>query len=220
MSHYRAYVFDAYGTLFDVHAAVRQHADAIGPQAETLTKLWRSKVLEYSWTRTLMDAYQDFAVLTEEALDYAVAATIDIPPGLKYALLEAQLVPDAFEDAGLCLAELKAAGFQTAILSNGTAAMLDAAVNKAGLTGVLDAVISVDKISRFKTHPEAYQLMSEALGILPQHISFQSSNRWDIAGAVRAGCRGVWVNRTGAPDEYFDLAPAYVVRGLAGLGRL
>lgn len=214
----QAYVFDAYGTLFDVHAAMAKFAGDIGARSQNISQLWRSKVLEYTWTRTLMESYQDFASLTAQALDFALTAHArDVSPALRRALLDAQLVPAAFGDAEPCLKTLKDAGFKTAILSNGTGAMLEDAVAKAGLQAHIDAIISVDDIKLYKTHPAAYRLMADRLDLLPSQISFQSSNRWDIAGATKAGCRTVWINRSHFPDEYGDLSPAFVVSSLEGL---
>ncbi len=217
MAVYRAYVFDAYGTLFDVHSAVARHRDAIGPHADRLSEIWRLKQLEYTWTRTLMGAYRDFRDLTALSLDYASAQCGGLSPQTRAALLAAYDTLDAFPDARPTLRALKDAGAGVAILSNGTPDMLASATASAGLDGVLDACLSIDEIGAFKTAPSAYALVARRLGVAASDVSFQSSNRWDIAGAVRAGFRGVWINRTGLPDEYFDLAPARTLTGLAEL---
>ena len=214
---HKAYVFDAYGTLFDVHSAVARHRDAIGPQADRLSQMWRTKQLEYTWTRTLMGAYRDFRVLTAEALDFAAGQCGGISPPVRAALLEAYERLEAYDDVKPALEALKAAGAQTAILSNGTPAMLASAMNFAGIAGLVDACLSVDALGAFKTVPAVYALATRRLGVGPADISFQSSNRWDVAGAVRFGCHGVWINRTGQPDEYADLAPERVLSGLGGL---
>ena len=211
------FVFDAYGTLFDVHAAVARHRDAIGPQAERLSELWRVKQLEYTWVRSLMGAYRDFAALTEEALDFAAARCGGLVAPVRADLLAAYRRLDAYSDAAPLLAALKAAGERTAILSNGSPAMLEAAVAAAGLAGLLDAVLSVDALRVYKTDPRAYALVTQRFGVEPGEIAFQSSNRWDVAGATRFGFAATWINRAGAPDEYADLPPQRVVRSLAEL---
>lgn len=212
-----AYVFDAYGTLFDVHSAVARHRARLGPEADRLSELWRSKQLEYTWTRSLCGAYRDFAALTAEALDFAAARCGGVDRDLRADLLAAYQKLDAYSDVGPTLQALRARGAKLAILSNGTPAMLEAAVASARLDGLFDAVLSVDELRVFKTAPGAYALVEAHMGAKPADVSFQSSNRWDIAGAVRFGFRAVWVNRTGMPDEYPDLPPARVLPSLAGL---
>jgi 2-haloacid dehalogenase len=212
-----AYVFDAYGTLFDVHSAAARHRDAIGPKADQLSDIWRAKQLEYTWTRTLMGAYRDFRELTALALDFAAARCGELTPDLREKLLKSYETLDAFPDVKPTLAALKAAGAKTAILSNGTPAMLASAVASAGISDLLDASLSIDELRAFKTAPAAYGLVERYLGVTPGEVSFQSSNRWDIAGAVKFGFRGVWINRTSQPDEYADLAPARVLSSLTGL---
>lgn len=212
-----AYVFDAYGTLFDVHAAVRRHAERIGPDGQLLSDIWRAKQLEYSWTRTLMGAYQDFWQLTEQALDFAFARVPSADRSLRADLLEAYWHLDCYPEVPSLLKALKADGARLAILSNGSPAMLDAAVRSAALDNVLDAVFSVDVVGRFKTDPAVYDLVATAWRLYPGAVSFQSSNRWDVAGAARFGFRTVWINRSNQPDEYLDLRPDLILSSLDGL---
>lgn len=209
------YVFDAYGTLFDVHAAIGRHRAAAGPDADRLSEIWRSKQLEYSWTLTLAGRYLDFWTLTERALDYALSRVPSVDRALRPKLLEAYLALDAFPDARACLRELKQAGLTTAILSNGTPRMLDAAVEAARLGPHLDAVLSVDAIRMYKPRPEVYRLVTDAFGAAPAEAVFASSNRWDVMGAAAFGFRAVWVNRANMPDEYADCAPAHVLPDLS-----
>ncbi len=213
----RAYVFDAYGTLFDVHAAVRRHADAIGPGSQRLSEIWRIKQLEYTWVRSLAGRYRDFWSLTEEALDYAIAVAAPTAASLRPQLLDAYRELDAYPEVRGVLTRLKATA-QLAILSNGSPEMLDSAVKSAGLDDLLDHLLSVDGIAIYKTDPRVYDLVGERLGVEPSEVSFQSSNRWDIAGATAYGFRTVWINRAGQPDEYPDLAPMAVMTSLEGLG--
>ena len=210
-------VFDAYGTLLDVHSAVQRHAAAIGPQSQALSETWRQKQLEYSWVLSLCGRYAPFWTLTERALDFALARHPDIDAGVRDALLTAYRSLDAYGEVPDTLDALRRAGLKTAILSNGDPAMLDAAVAAAGLAGRLDAVLSVDPAGIFKTAPRAYDLAPQALAVERERIVFLSSNRWDIAGAAAYGFAPVWVNRTDQPDEYPDLAPVRVIRSLDGL---
>lgn len=214
---YSAYVFDAYGTLFDVHAAVRKHADKIGPDGQLLSEVWRAKQLEYSWVRGLMGAYADFWKLTEDALDFAFRKVPSADSSLRGELLEAYWHLDCYPEVPAVLKELKADGARLAILSNGSPAMLDAAVKSAALDSVLDAVFSVDDIKRFKTDPDVYDMVTTAWRLYPDAVSFQSSNRWDIAGATRFGFRTVWINRANQPDEYEEFAPTVILPSLQGL---
>ena len=212
-----AYVFDAYGTLFDVHSAVRRHAKAIGPDGQLLSEIWRAKQLEYSWVRSLMGAYADFWQLTEQALDFAFRKVPTADPQLRTQLLEAYWRLDCYPEVPAVLKSLKAEGARLAILSNGSPAMLDSAVRSAALDKVLDDVISVDSVRRFKTDPAVYDLVTTSFRLYPDAVSFQSSNRWDVAGATRFGFRTVWINRAEQPDEYLDCPPAMILPSLDGL---
>jgi 2-haloacid dehalogenase len=214
------FAFDAYGTLFDVHAAVRRHAAAVGPDAGRLSEVWRAKQLEYSWVRTLAGRYLDFWRLTEEALDFAFASVPTASRDTRAALLDAYRHLDCYPEVPEIIRALKHDGKQLAILSNGSPGMLAGAVTAAGLDGSFDAVISVDELRLFKTDQRVYELVTTRFRVYPQAVSFQSSNRWDIAGATAYGMRTVWINRTGAPEEYQDLAPSAVLPSLEGLRRL
>lgn len=219
MSH-AVYVFDAYGTLFDVHAAVRKHAAAVGPDGKQLSEIWRAKQLEYSWVRALMGRYQDFWALTEQALDYAFACVPSADPKHRTALLEAYRELDCYPEVPAVLRALKESGAKTAILSNGSPDMLDSAVKSAKIDGLLDAVLSVDELRTYKTAEPVYEMATTHFRVFPEAISFQSSNRWDVAGATGFGFRTVWINRTGQVDEYQDLSPAAVLATLDGLPTL
>ena len=216
----KAYVFDAYGTLFDVHAAIGRYRAAVGPEAERFSELWRAKQLEYSWTLSLMGRYESFWALTERALDFALARFPKVDRKLRAALLDAYFTLDAYPDARPALERLKADGRATAILSNGSTDMLAAAVKGAKLDDLLDHVLSVDAVRVFKPPPKVYDLAIAALGAKAGEIAFVSSNRWDVAGAAHAGLRPIWVNRAGNPDEYSDLAPVAVIRSLAEVAGL
>jgi 2-haloacid dehalogenase len=213
----KALVFDAYGTLFDVHSAVARHAQKLGPEAARLSEIWRAKQLEYSWVLSLAGHYEPFWSLTEQALDYAFARVPSADRSVRNELLEAYRSLDAFGDAAPALQRARAAGKFTAILSNGDPGMLAAAVKSAGLTASLDAVLSVEAAGIFKTSRLAYDLVLQAFGLRPSEVVFVSSNRWDIAGAAAFGFTPVWVNRLGLPDEYPALPPEAVISSLDAL---
>ncbi|PWW02167.1 2-haloacid dehalogenase [Hoeflea marina] len=212
-----AYVFDAYGTLFDVHAAVRRHSQRIGPDGQLLSEIWRAKQLEYSWTRALMGAYKDFWALTEEALDHAFARVPSADRSLRGELLEAYWSLDCYPEVPAVLKSLKAGGARVAILSNGSPAMLESAVSNAALGQVIDDVFSVDSLRTFKTAPQVYDMVTTSYRMYPSAMSFQSSNRWDVAGATKFGFRTVWINRAQMPDEYLDLSPSLILPDLNGV---
>lgn len=214
---YAAYVFDAYGTLFDVHAAVRRHASDVGPQGQHLSDIWRQKQLEYSWVRALMGEYRDFWQLTEQALDYALAVVPEVESKHRDMLLETYWKLDCYDEVPAVLKSLKDRGAKLAILSNGSPAMLESAVKNAALDTILDDIFSVDELRTFKTAPEVYELVTTAYRLYPETVSFQSSNRWDIAGARSFGFRTVWINRASGPDEYRDLSPDMVLPNLQRL---
>ncbi len=211
------YVFDAYGTLLDVNAAVAQHAAIIGPDAQRLSELWRAKQLEYSWVYSLIGRYEPFWALTERALDYAMQRVSSVDAALKPTLLEAYRALSAYPEVIDVLRELRERGVKTAVLSNGNAAMLATAFDGAGLTNFLDRLISVDDARVFKTSPKTYELVTTAFDVPPSAVTFVSSNRWDVAGATAFGFRSIWVNRANMPDEYFDLSPVRVVNDLRGV---
>src|SRR6185295_1070715 len=167
MMRAKVFVFDAYGTLFDVHAAVRRHTGAVGPDAAALSDLWRSKQLEYTWVRSLMRVHRDFAQVTADALDYALARFSSVDKRLRAALLESYRTLDAYPEVPAVLAGLKRAGARLAILSHGTHDMLRAAVASAGIGANLDAVLSIDDAGVFKTDPRVYQLALDRLRAKP-----------------------------------------------------
>ena len=210
-------VFDAYGTLFDVHAAVGHHRSRLGEKADGVSAMWRSKQLEYTWLRSLMDRYVPFWQVTGDALDYAFDAHGVSDKGLRDDLLNAYMTLDCYPEVPDVLADLKNGGMRTAILSNGSPEMLDAAVKSSKLTELLDAVLSVDTLGIFKPHPSVYQLAVDRLEVEPRQVSFQSSNAWDAAAAATFGFRVAWVNRFGQSVERLPDAPDVQLRTLSEL---
>lgn len=211
------YLFDAYGTLFDVHSAAARHSREIGERWQGLSEIWRTKQLEYTWVLSMAGRRATFWQLTEDALDYAIAASGGVRDGLRDELLAAYRELDAYPEVSAVLGALRAQGARIAVLSNGDPAMLADAARSAGVQDLLDAVLSVEAAGIFKPAPEVYELASMHFGIPPAAMSFQSSNRWDIAGAKAYGFRTVWINRGGRPDEYGDLGPDLVLGDLRGL---
>ncbi len=213
------FVFDAYGTLFNVHAAITRCGQT-GPDAERMSEIWRAKQLEYTWTLTLAGHYVDFWVLTERALDYAFARVSAMDRALKPKLLEAYFRLDAFPDVRAMLRALKAKGHRTGILSNGSPNMLKGAVDATGIGDDLDALLSVDTMKMFKPRPEVYRLVTDHYQCKPGDVTFVSSNRWDVMAGASVGFNSVWVNRSKMPDEYFDFPPKQTLSELSALAAL
>ena len=209
-----ACVFDAYGTLFDVHSAVGKHRARLGEQADAVSAMWRAKQLAYTWQRTILDRYVDFWRVTGDSLDYALDAHGVDDAALRDDLLHAYLSLDCYPEAPGVLGTLKDAGLLTAVLSNGSPMMLEAAVDSAGLGGVLDAVISVDELGLYKPSAEVYQLAMDTLEVGRGQVSFQSSNAWDAAAAATFGFRVAWCNRFGQARERLPDAPDVEIRTL------
>jgi 2-haloacid dehalogenase len=221
MAPFRACVFDAYGTLLDVHAAVARHAPRLGDQAAAVSALWRAKQLEYSWILSATGDYEDFAAITDRALGTALAAHGIADAALRAELLAAYRRLDAFPDAAPVLAALRGAGMATAILSNGEPAMLEEAVSAAGLAGLLDAVLSVHPLRRYKPAREVYALATARFACQPHEVAFVSGNAWDGYGAARFGCRVFALSRAPAPAEYWlDSLAAARITSLAELPAL
>jgi 2-haloacid dehalogenase len=216
----RACVFDAYGTLFDYASAAARCRDALGDQHAALTTLWRDKQLQYTWLRSLQNRYVDFWQVTGDALDYAMETLGLADPALRERLMQLYLTLDVFPEVPAVLQRLKAAGLQTAILSNGSPWMLRDVVAHAGIGHLFDAVLSVEDAGMFKTHPRVYQLAVDRLGVPAAAISFQSSNAWDAYAASDFGLRVVWCNRYGQHHERLPGRPDREVRTLAELPAL
>jgi 2-haloacid dehalogenase len=216
-----AIVFDAYGTLLDVHSAVARHAARLGPQAAAVSALWRAKQLEYSWILSAAGDYEDFAAVTDRALGTALAAHGISDPALRAELLGAYRTLSAYPDAAPALEALRGAGMATAILSNGEPAMLAEAVAAAGLAPLLDAVLSVHPLRRYKPARAVYELATARFACQPHEIAFVSGNAWDAYGAARFGFRVHWLNRTPQPVEYWlDRLAAARIATLAELPAL
>jgi len=214
---YKAFVFDAYGTLFDVHSAVSRHAGQVGDNPARVSEVWRNKQLEYTWTRSPMGKYKDFWTLTGEALDFALATVPGSNIEARKVLLDAYLELDCYEEVPSVLSTLRDSGAKVAILSNGSPDMLASAVESAGIGDFLDDQFSVHEKRVFKADFATYAMVNEKYGFAPGEIAFQSSNRWDAAAATAFGFHAHWINRTGQPGEYNDLPPKAVFSNLNAL---
>jgi 2-haloacid dehalogenase len=216
----QACVFDAYGTLFDFASAARGCRDVLGDAIEKLTALWRDKQLQYTWLRAVQGRHADFWQVTGDALDFALETLAIEKSGLRDRLMNLYLTLEPFPEVPEVLRQLKTAGLRTAILSNGSPMMLDAAVRESGLSTLLDAVLSVESVGVYKPHPKVYQLAVDRLGIPAAAIAFQSSNAWDAYAASAFGMRVVWCNRYGQRPERLPGKPDRMVRSLAELPAL
>lgn len=218
----RAVLFDAYGTLFDVHAVVACAEQLFPGRGEALSHLWRQKQIEYTQLRTLCgpngEHYRDFLAITVDALRYA-AAKLQLPlnQGAEKRLMNEYACLSAFPDTLPVLRQLRDAGVPLGILSNGTPRMLDIAIKSAGMSGLFQHVLSVDAVRQYKTAAAAYALGPKACAAAAQDIVFVSSNGWDACGATWYGYTTFWVNRAGLPAEELGVIPHGRGRGMAEL---
>lgn len=210
MATIKAYVFDAYGTLFDVHS-ISNHCEKSFPgHGPQLTVLWRSKQLEYTWFRSLMARYEDFWQVTRDALivscqTLGLTANADQIDRLMECYLTLRPFPEWAESLDTLV------GTPLVILSNGSPIMLKSIVENAGWTGKFQHVLSVDAVKVYKPHPSVYQLAVAALGMKPDEIAFVSSNGWDVAGAKAFGFQTVWLNRSNVPAEELGVKPDRII---------
>ena len=221
----RACVFDAYGTLFDVGAAARRAAaepgrEALADKLGQLAEIWRLKQLQYSWLRAVADAHDDFWQVTQDGLDYALEALGLDEPELRERLLALYWELEAYPEVPAMLAELNEAGQTAAILSNGSPDMLRAAADSAGISGMLDAVISVEDVGVFKPHRTVYELVERHLGVPPGEVLFVSSNCWDACAGDGFGFVSAWVNRRSEPCDRLPWRPTHTLDTLTAIPRI
>ncbi len=218
-------IFDAYGTLLDVAAAARTAAAEPGQErlAEcwpSIAQNWRLKQLHYTWLRTIMDDHIDFWTVTGDALDWALEAEGIEDGALRTRLMDLYRELGAFPEVAGVLRSLKAAGLNTAILSNGTLAMLEAATASAGIRGDLDDILSVDMCGIYKPSKAVYDMVGRRFACAPDEVLFVSSNGWDAAAASAYGFQVAWANRAGEPVERLPGKPAHVLSDLSGIPAL
>lgn len=211
----QAFVFDAYGTLFDVHSVVPT-LQALTPEAEALSRLWRMKQLEYTWLRSLMGRYVDFWTVTEEALHFALTHyEVQLTPAQHATLLKAYLELAPYPEIPAMLAGI--APRPCVILSNGSPRMLAAAVTASGLTGHFTHLLSADRVQCYKPDPRVYALAPAVLGLPREALVFASSNSFDVMGAKAYGFQVAWINRTQAQADTLGLTPDVVLTRLDAL---
>ena len=215
----KALVFDAYGTLFDVLSVTSLCESLFPGSGSALAVMWRSKQLQYSLLRSMMDRYANFWRVTQDALVYSTKALrLELTAENRDRLMDAYRTLHAFPDVKPGLEQLKAKGLRLAILSNGAPEMLQAATRSAGILDLVDEIISVDDIKVFKPDPHVYQLAPRRLRIAASDIVFVSSNSWDVAGATSAGLTAFWIQRTAAePPEELGCEAARVVHAITDL---
>ena len=221
----KACIFDAYGTLFDVAAAAREAAAEPGREAfakvwQKVATDWRLKQLQYTWLRAVADAHTDFWEVTQNGLDWALEASKLEDPELRERLLALYWELSAYPEVPAMLAALKSAGYQTAILSNGSPDMLAGAVDSAGVGEFLDDVLSVEDVGVFKPHASVYQMVPDRFDCGADEVLFVSSNGWDAAAAAGFGFRCVWVNRAGEPMDRLPWTPDKVLSDLTTIPEL
>ncbi len=210
------YVFDAYGTLFDVHAVAREHEGVLGDAGPHLSEIWRAKQLEYTWIYAGLGQSLPFRQVTRLSLLYALDVCGQ-SAGLAPQMLESYQRLPVFPEVPGTLRQLKLRGATLAILSNSDTDMLDDLVGSSGLDGVFDHLISARVAGTFKPAPQVYALATDIYGCQPSGITFVSSNRWDAAGAKAFGFRTIWINRSGRPDEYPDWPADRIANDLSAL---
>ena len=201
MENEKTYVFDAYGTLFDVDHACKEMAIQLGDNWEKLSSMWRQKQLEYSWLYNSMNKYVSFWKITKDSLEYAMNSLSMNSVKIKNELLDLYFKIGAFEEVEEVLKKIKKNKIKTAILSNGSYDMLNSAVKNSKFDELISEIISVDECKKFKPHRDVYQLVIDKFNINKKNCIFFSSNCWDIHGASNFGFQTVWVNRKKNIDE-------------------
>ena len=218
----KALAFDAYGTLFDVYSVTALCEQLFPGNGTALAVMWRAKQLQYSLLRSMMDRYKDFWQVTQDGLVYSAnSLALDLTADKRSRLMDAYLTLAAFPDVKPGLQQLKAQGVRLAILSNGEPKMLQSAARSAGISDLLDAIISVDEVRVFKPSPRVYELASSRLKTAKGDIGFVSSNNWDVNGAGAAGLTAFWIQRAAAeaPEE-LGYPAARVVHAITDLPSL
>ena len=201
MENEKIYVFDAYGTLFDVDHACKEMAIQLGDNWDKLSSIWRQKQLEYSWLYNSMNEYDSFWKITKDSLEYAMNSLSINSVKIKNELLDLYFKISAFKEVEEVLKKIKKNKIKTAILSNGSYDMLNSAVKNSNFDELISEVISVDECKKFKPHKDVYNLVIDKFNINKKNCIFFSSNCWDIHGASNFGFQTVWVNRKKNIDE-------------------
>ncbi|MFN8840731.1 MAG: haloacid dehalogenase type II [Burkholderiales bacterium] len=210
---FKAVVFDAYGTLFDVHS-VASLAEQLWPgRGDSLSHAWRAKQLEYSWLRTMSGRYKPFWDVTRDALRHATARLgLPLDAARETRLMNQYASLSAFPENLDALRALKSAGLPLGILTNGNRAMIDVSIRSAGMDGLFDHVLSSEQVEAFKTVDRIYALGPATFGCPARRILFVSSNGWDAVASRWYGYTSFWINRGGLPPEHLDTEPDHTGR--------
>jgi 2-haloacid dehalogenase len=212
-------IFDAYGTLYDVHSVITETEELCPGKGDLITQIWRLKQLEYSWLQTSLTEYRDFSFITVASLKFALrAAGVEASERIVKTLFAKYLDLDPFPEVKDALHKLKSLGaYKLAILSNGSTTMLSTLVRNSDLDAYLDETISVDGAKKFKPHPDCYALVEKILGVKNDEVMFVSSNSFDVTGAKHFGFKVVWIRRGGGGGPPADpVLPAQMYRILRG----
>lgn len=207
-------VFDAYGTLFDVHSASEKYKDEIGELYNEFSILWRAKQLEYSFLSEIMDDYTDFIDITTNSLDYACNTFKITSDKLKINLMSSYMELSPYSEVIKTLLKFKEKGLKLVILTNGSYKMINNAVESSGLKNILDSVISVEEVKKFKPNKEVYKIITDKFNVNLKEVVFFSSNGWDIIGASKFGFNTIWINRFNKETEISKYTPDYIVSNL------
>jgi len=219
-SDIKAFVFDAYGTLLDVHSAVHKLSKELGPNAQSISDIWRTKQLEYSWLRSLMEAHSDFWNVTSDALTYTLEYHNINDQTLHSELMSLYLELTAYQDAISTLKEIYKHKYTTLVLSNGSQKMLDKSLENSGLQSFLNKAMSIDDVGVYKPSPQVYKLATDYVKCRPEEILFVSANAWDVAGANHFGFRVAWINRFKRPPEILPGKAEFIIDSLSELNQL
>ena len=210
----KALAFDAYGTIFDVHSVIKLCDTLFPGQGMALSQQWRAKQLEYTWLRSLMNAYVDFWQVTESGLVFACKALgLALSDDSRKQLMNAYLHLTPYPDVPPALQRL--GHLPLVILSNGAPKMLHDVVDNAGLSAHFKHLLSVDTVKIYKPHRSVYELVPITLGVQASEIGFVSSNCWDVMGATHFGFRTFWINRGKQPLDELGFQPYRIVSSLA-----
>ena len=213
---FKAIVFDAYGTLFDVNSAAEKSKHKIGNKWEAFANFWRTTQLEYTWLRSLMKRHKDFWQITEDSLDKSMEV-FNIDKNMKVELLNLYKVLSPYPEVKEVLENLKKKKFKLAILSNGTPDLLNELVNKNNLDTIFDDLFSIEEVKIFKPDSTVYDLPAKRYNVQPSEIVFLSANTWDVSGGGNYGYNSVWVNRNNSHFDNLDYKPKIEIKNLKGL---
>ncbi|EZW47238.1 MULTISPECIES: haloacid dehalogenase type II [Staphylococcus] len=212
----KAFVFDVYGTLFDVYSVADKCNQYFPEKGEQICKTWREKQLEYANLRQIMGNYKNFYSITKDALHFAVRKYgEEINEKAENELLKEYLYLTPYSEVKEVLNQLK--NKKLAVFSNGSHDMLDPLIEKSELSGEFDQIISADEVKHFKPTIESYHYVSQILEVKPEEVLFMSSNGWDISGAKNYGFQTAWINRQNLPIEELNLEPNIIYQDLSGI---